>query len=270
MIPASAKQKTMNNHPTSGYAPVNGMQMYYEIQGTGNMPLVMIHGGGSTIETSFGRLLPLLAKHYKIIAVELQAHGRTADRDAPESFVQDADDVAALLQYLHVDKANILGFSNGGSTTLQIAIRHPQLVNKIIPISAVTKRSGLIDGFFKGFDGATLNSMPKPLQEGYLKVNPGNTQGLQRMFERDVERMKGFQDWPDEDLRNIKAPTLLISSDQDVIKPEHTLELSRLIPGAHAIIMPGFHGAFFGEICAPDADQRMIEATALMLEAFLK
>lgn len=269
ILPAGAKQNTMNNKSQSGYAPVNGLQMYYEIHGTGTMPLVMIHGGGSTIETSFGRLLPLLAKHYKIIAVELQAHGRTADRNVPESFVQDADDVAALLQYLHVDKANILGFSNGGSTTLQIAIRHPQLVNKIIPISAVTKRSGLINGFFKGFDGATLNNMPKPLQEGYLKVNPGNTNGLQRMFERDVERMKGFQDWPDEDLRNIKAATLLISSDQDVILPEHTLELSRLIPGAHAMIMPGYHGAFFGEICAPDTDQRMVEATALMLEAFL-
>jgi pimeloyl-ACP methyl ester carboxylesterase len=85
------------NAQTSGYAPVNGLKMYYEIHGAGNIPLVLIHGGGSTIESSFGKLLPLLAQHGKIIALELQAHGRTSDRDAPESFEQDADDVAGLL-----------------------------------------------------------------------------------------------------------------------------------------------------------------------------
>src|ERR1700761_9023298 len=81
-------------HAQSGYAPVNGLKMYYEIHGNGGVPLVLIHGGGSTIESSFGRLLPLLSRHNKIIAVELQAHGRTSDRPGPESFEQDADDVA--------------------------------------------------------------------------------------------------------------------------------------------------------------------------------
>src|SRR6201999_2202670 len=93
----------MENSKTSGYAPVNGLKMYYEIHGAGNtMPLVLIHGGGSTIETSFGKLLPLLSGQGKIIAVELQAHGHTSDRDAPESFEQDADDVATLLTYLKI------------------------------------------------------------------------------------------------------------------------------------------------------------------------
>lgn len=269
LMPAMAQQAAQTTPPTSGHAPVNGIQMYYEIHGTGAMPLVLIHGGGSTIETSFSKLLPLLAQHYKIIAVELQAHGRTSDRDKAESFTQDADDVAELLNYLHVAKANILGFSNGGSTALQIAIRHPQVVNKLVPISAVTKRGGLIDGFFKGFDGAKLASMPKPLQDGYLKLNKGDKKGLQNMFNRDVERMKTFHDWPDGDLKRIKAPTLLISSDQDVIKPGHTFELARLIPHAHAMILPGVHGAFFGEICAPHPDQKMIEGFALMLQSFL-
>lgn len=124
--------------------------MYYEIHGNGAMPLVLIHGGGSTIETSFGNILPLLSGYFKVIAIELQAHGRTSDRDAAESFEQDADDVAALLQYLKTDKANFLGFSNGGTTAMQIAIRHPGMVNKMIVVSANYKKDGMITGFFEG------------------------------------------------------------------------------------------------------------------------
>src|SRR5689334_17031450 len=107
------------------YASVNGLKMYYEIHGEG-APLVLIHGGGSTIQTTFGRVLPALAKNHKVIAVELQAHGHTADIDRPLSFEQDADDVAELLKQLHIEKADVFGFSNGASTTLEIAIRHPE------------------------------------------------------------------------------------------------------------------------------------------------
>src|SRR3982751_4239069 len=103
---------------TGNYADVNGIKMYYEIHGEGK-PLVLIHGGGSTIRSNWGNIMPLFAKQYKVIAVELQAHGHTGDRDAPETFAQDADDVAALLNQLNISKASILGFSNGGSTTMQ-------------------------------------------------------------------------------------------------------------------------------------------------------
>lgn len=115
----------------SGYSDVNGLKMYYEIYGEGK-PLVLIHGGGSTIQTTFGRVIPMLAQHRQLIAVELQAHGRTGDRAGELSFEQDADDVAALLKNLNVSKADFFGFSNGGTTALQIAIRHPQLVDKFI------------------------------------------------------------------------------------------------------------------------------------------
>src|SRR4051812_23362313 len=104
----------------SHYANVNGLEMYYEIHGSGR-PLVLIHGGGSTIESNFGRILPELAKSHLVIAVELQAHGHTADIDRPLSFEHDADDVAELLKQVHIGKADILGFSNGGTTALQIA-----------------------------------------------------------------------------------------------------------------------------------------------------
>src|SRR5690242_11657662 len=105
-------QMNAQQSQTGRYATVNGLKMYYEIHGSGQ-PLVLIHGGGSTIKSTFGRILPDLAKTHRVIAVELQAHGHTADIDRPLSFEQDADDVAALLKQLHIEKADVMGFSNG-------------------------------------------------------------------------------------------------------------------------------------------------------------
>lgn len=241
------ENKTEPQPFSSGYAPVNGIRMYYEMYGQGGTPLVLVHGGGSTIETSFSSLIPLLSGRRRIIAVELQAHGRTADRDAPESFQQDADDVAGLLRYLAVDKADLLGFSNGGSTVMQVAIRHPELANKLVLVSGAYRRDGFIPGFFDGFSGATLDSMPAILREAFLKVTPDKSK-LQRMFERDVERMKGFSDWSDEELRAIRSPALVISSDLDVVTPEHSARIARLIPGSRLLILPGYHGGLIGAI----------------------
>lgn len=138
-----------------GVSEVNGIGMYYEIYGYGK-PLVLIHGGGSTIETSFGRIIPLLSTNHQLICVELQAHGRTSDRNSEISFEQDADDVAALLKNLHIEKADILGFSNGGNTALQIAIRHPQLCDKIIAASILLKRDGAFLSFLNLWKTALL------------------------------------------------------------------------------------------------------------------
>lgn len=254
---------------TSGYAPVNGIAMYYEIYGEGDLPLVLIHGGGSTIQSSFGNFLPLLADYGKIIAVELQAHGRTSDRDAPESFEQDADDVAALLKHLQIAKANILGFSNGGTTTLQIAVRHPQLVNKLVAIAAAWKREGLIPGFFEGMQGATLDHMPGLLKEAYLKINPDQN-GLQIMFEKDKQRMIDFRDGKDEDLKNIGVPALLIVADKDVITVEHTAQMAKLIPEAQLVVLPGIHGNCVGEVCSVKENSSLPAVTAMLVKEFLK
>lgn len=258
----------MKQSKTSGYAAVNGINMYYEIHGQGNMPLVLIHGGGSTIETSFSNLLPLLSAHHKIIAVELQAHGRTSDRDTPESFAQDADDVAALLAHLKINKANFLGFSNGGSTTLQIAIRHPEIVNKLIPVAAAYRRDGLIPGFFDGMQQASLGNMPGPLKEAYVKVAPDKNQ-LQVMFEKDKQRMINFADWPDEEIKSIKAPALFMVADKDVVTVEHTLKMSQLVQEATLVVLPGIHGSFIGEICTVDKNSKLPEITVALIEAFL-
>src|SRR5476651_1802372 len=107
------------NLSTGNYANINGIKMYYELHGEG-YPLVLIHGGGSTINTTFGKILPSLAETHGVIAVEMQAHGRTGDRDTPETFTQDAADAVGLLKELNITKANIFGFSNGGQTAIEM------------------------------------------------------------------------------------------------------------------------------------------------------
>ena len=231
----------------SGYSEVNGLKMYYEIYGAGK-PLVLIHGGGSTIETSFGRIIPLLAKHRQIIAVELQAHGHTNDRDTDLTFEQDADDVATLLNNLKIPKADFLGFSNGAHAAVEISLRHPELINKIILASGVYQRNATVPQFWDGFDAATLfTHLPQVLKEGYLKEN-NDKEGLFNMFNKDVQRMKVFKGWSDEQLKAIKAPTLIISGNRDIIIPEKAVEIYRIIPDCELAILPGGHGDYIGAI----------------------
>lgn len=257
----------VNKKITSGYSKVNGLNMYYEIHGKGQ-PLVLIHGGGSTIETSFGRLIPFLAQHRQVIAVEMQAHGRTSDRDADLSFEQDADDVATLLKNLKIEKADLLGFSNGATTAMQVAIRHPTMVNKMVLGSALAKRNGVPDWFWDFMLNASLDNMPAQLKEGYLKV-ASDPKGLQVMHDRDAKRMVHFKDISEALIRSIKVPTLIINGDKDVILPEHALELHRMIEGSELAIIPGGHGAYIGEITTLASDHSANGMAVSVIEVFL-
>ena len=229
----------------SAYAPVNGIEMYYEIHGEGS-PLVLIHGGGSTIQTTFANVLPMFARKHMVIAVELQAHGHTGDRDAPESFEQDAEDVAALLKHLKIDKADILGFSNGGTTTMRIGIKYPSLVNKLVIISAMYKREGMFEGFFEMMKTATLSDMPEHLRNAFLEIK-NDSDALMNMFNKDRMRMLNFIDWKDEDLAAIEAPSLIVLGDKDVVTTEHAVQMNRKIKNSELLIVPGNHGSFIGE-----------------------
>ena len=250
----------------SGYASVNGLKMYYEIQGTGT-PLVLIHGGGSTIKTTFGQVLYSFAKSHKVIAVEMQAHGHTADIDRPLSFEQDADDVAELLKQLHISKADIFGFSNGASTTLEIAIRHPELVNKIIVASTMYKKSGAYPWFWDVMAHTTFEQMPQQLKDAYLQINP-DTNALYTMYKRDVARMQSFKDIKEKDIKAIHAPAFIIIGEADIVRPEHAVEMYRLLPHGRLAILPGGHGEYIGEIAMPQ-DTVLIKATVSMIEKFL-
>ena len=225
----------------SGYAPVNGLKMYYEIHGAAdgkNPPLVLLHGGGSTIETSFGKVIQSFAKTRLVIAFEQQGHGRTADIDRPFSFEQSADDTAALLRHLKIERADFFGYSNGGNIALRIPIRHPKLVRKLIVASAMFKRDGLYPEFWESMKHATLEGMPGELKEAYVKVAPHPEQ-LQTFHDKSVKRMLEFKDWRPEDIRSIEAPTMIIIGDADIVRPEHAVEVFRLLPHAQLAVLPG-------------------------------
>jgi len=250
-----------------GYSEVNGIKMYYEMYGQGS-PLVLIHGGGSTIQTSFGRIIPLLSQHRNVIAVELQAHGHTSDRETPLSFAQDAKDVVTLLKNLNIPKADFLGFSNGAQTAMQIAISYPALVNKLIMASGFYKRAGVPEGFWKGMNNAQFSDMPQALKDDFMRINNDSAK-LLNMFHRNVVRMQTFKDWSDNELKSITAPTLIIIGDKDVMTPEHAVAMYHLIPHARLSIIPGTHGQYLGEITTLDHGQWKEAYVADLFEQFL-
>ena len=219
----------MNDGTRGDYAEVNGLGMYYEIHGTGK-PLVVLHGAYMTIET-MGAIVPSLAETRQVIGVELQGHGHTADVDRPLSYEQMADDVAALVAHLSSEQADVFGYSMGGGVALQLAIRHPEVVRKLVVASA----SYTSDGMYPEVLAAIATITPElfegsPIEEAYLRTapNPEDFPNLITKMKRlDMEPYA----WPPEDIEGISAPTLLIIGDSDGIRPEHTVELFRLLGG---------------------------------------
>src|SRR5437899_1118445 len=226
----------------TGYAPVNGLRVYYEIHGLANPEppsLVLLHGGGDTIETSFGHLLPILVRRRQIIAFEQQGCGRTADiEDRPFSFEQSTDDTAALLKHLNIERADLVGFSNGATIALQVAIRYPQLVRRLVVITALMKRAWADPQFWELMKTAQPDAMPAELREAYHKVAP-QPENLESFFYKARNRMRDFKDVPDEAIRSINAPTLVVSSDQDVMRTQGATELFQLLPHAQLAMLPG-------------------------------
>jgi pimeloyl-ACP methyl ester carboxylesterase len=248
---------------------VNGIDIYYEVHGEHDgTPLVLLHGGGSTIDSNFGRVIPFLARTRRVIALEEQGHGRTSDRDQPFTFERSADDVAGLLRHLKVSQADLLGFSNGATVALQVAIRHPRIVHKLVFASSFTKREGAQPQVWEFITGANIANMPQALKDAFLAVNP-DSQKLKTMHDKDAARMAGFTDVPDAAVRAVRAPTLIITGDRDVARVEHALELSRVFPDARLLVLPSGHGDYLAEASSAPADTGYAEVTARLLERFL-
>jgi pimeloyl-ACP methyl ester carboxylesterase len=226
---------TAQNHPgtpvESGYIPVNGLKMYYEIHGSGR-PLVLLHGNLSTIGTSFGKVLPKLASTRRIIAVEQQGHGHTADIDRPFSLEHWAQDTTALLRHLGIEQADFFGYSSGGAVALEIALRSPALVRKLVFAGGTSYRR---DGFYpelleagKAMKPADLDG--SPFQQAYASIAPHPEQ-WHRLVAKIADFDRTTQGWSPEAIASMKAPTLLIIGDSDIVRPEHVVEMFRLLGG---------------------------------------
>jgi pimeloyl-ACP methyl ester carboxylesterase len=213
-----------------GYVSVNGLDMYYEIHGTGHA-LVLLHGAFSAIGTSFSEILPELAKSRQVIAFELQAHGHTADIDRPLSLEGMADDVAAAIKQLGMESADVLGYSMGAGVALRVAIRHPEVVRKLILASITYTVSGWHPGLLEGLGNMTPEMMHgSPWHEEYLRIAP-HPEDFAKLFAKKTQMDQQTRDLPAESIRGIKSPTLLIIGDSDLVRPEHIVEMFRLLGG---------------------------------------
>lgn len=222
-------------------------------------PLLLIHGGGSTIPSNWGMLIPLLERSRSLLAVELQGHGRTAAGDREPSFEASADDVAAVLDELHLGPVDVLGFSNGGQVALQLAARHPERVRRIVLASTPVRREAMVDGFWEGLEAGRFDDLPAVYADADLAVSR-DPEHARRMFELDRRLMLGFTDFPDELLASVVAPALVVGADRDVIRAEHFVELAALLPDARLLIVPGGHGDYLGEVLAASGDDRAVRA----------
>jgi pimeloyl-ACP methyl ester carboxylesterase len=216
-----------------GYASVNGLEMYYEIHGAGR-PLVLLHGALMTIDTTFGKVLPAFATTRQVIAVEQQGHGRTADADRALTYEQMADDTAALLQQLGIEEADFFGYSMGGNVALQIAMRHPDLVGKLVVAGANYSADGYYPELREAFDVSSPDDFAgSEWHEAYARVAP-NPEHWPVLVAKVLQLEREFEGWPEEDLRAIDAPALVIVGDADIVRPEHAVQMFRLLGGGVA------------------------------------
>jgi pimeloyl-ACP methyl ester carboxylesterase len=230
------------------YAPVGDLSIYYEIHGQGR-PTVLLHGAYMTAGM-FGPLLPGLAETRQVIVPEMQGHGRTADIDRPITYEQMADDTAGLIRHLELESADVVGYSLGGGVALQLAIRHPSLVRRLVVASAGYRYDAMPAEAIEMFPSITPEMFAgSPFEQEYLELapNPGD-------FPELVEKLKTLDTtpfaWPDEDVRAIAAPTLIVLGDSDVVQLEHAVGFFRLrgggvmgdlagLPDSQLAVLPG-------------------------------
>jgi pimeloyl-ACP methyl ester carboxylesterase len=218
----SAQQK-----PTTGYAPVNGLKMYYEVQGSGD-PVVLLHGAFMTITNNWTAWIGELSKTRKVIAIEMQGHGRTADINRDFSYENLAADVAALLDHLKIPSADLIGYSMGGGVAMQCAIRHPEKVRKVVNISAAFRHDGLVKEALDAFPQLTAETFTgSPIESEYKKLSP-TPNDFRKFVKRVVAMVLKPYDFGADKLKATKAPMFFIHGDADGVRLDHISEMFRL------------------------------------------
>lgn len=223
--------QTVNAEGAGRYADVNGLHMYYEIHGSGR-PLILLHGGLGSGEM-FGPILPILAEHHQVIAVDLQGHGRTADVERPIDISLMADDIVALVDLLGLDKPDVVGYSLGGGVALFTAVRYPDQVGRLVAAS-VYLRPDAVDPQIRAqqgqFSGAAADYMKDtPMYELYQRVAP-RPEDFPRLLDKIGAAMAGDFDYSKQ-VRSLQVPTMLVAADADMAPPSHYAEMFMLLGG---------------------------------------
>jgi pimeloyl-ACP methyl ester carboxylesterase len=221
----SAQQK-----PITGYAPVNGLNMYYEVHGGGE-PVVLLHGAFMTITTNWDGWIGELSKTRKVIAVEMQGHGRTADIPREPNSENLADDVAALLKYLKISRADLIGYSMGGGVAMRVAVRHPDQVRRVVVISSTFRRDGMVTEGLDALSKLTAEEFKgSPIEAEYKRLSPTPDQ-FANLVKRMVAADSKGHDLSADQLQSTTAPMFFIHGDADGIRLEHVAEMFRLKGG---------------------------------------
>jgi pimeloyl-ACP methyl ester carboxylesterase len=227
LVPAIASAQET---PTVGYAPVNGLKMYYEVHGSGD-PVVLLHGAYMTIPGNWTGWIGELSKTRKVIAIEMQGHGRTADIKREISFENLADDVAALLDHLKTPSADLIGFSMGGGVALECAIRHPEKVRKVVSISAVLRHDGWVKEAVDALPKLTAEAFKgSPIEAEYKKLSP-TPDAFPEFVKHVIAMASKPYDLGSDKLKATKAPIFFIHGDADGVRLEHISEMFRLKGG---------------------------------------
>ena len=221
---------TNSTNVKGSYAPINSLEMYYEVHGSGQ-PLILLHGAFSAIGTSFGAMLPVLASNRQVIGVDMQAHGRTADIDRPRTIENLADDIAALLKYLKLEQADFFAYSMGAAVALNLVMRYPELVRKLVMASISYRTDGLHPGLMDGLADLKPEWMyGSPWHNEYMEIAP-KPEDFPTLAAKVTKLNMSYSDLPAESIQAIKAPTMIIIADSDIVRPEHAVEMFRLLGG---------------------------------------
>ena len=227
----------------SGYADLDELHVYYEIHGDEGSPVVLLHGGVMTIGLTYSSLLPSLAEHHRVIGMDFQAHGRTADIDRDLSYANLASDVVGLLDHLGIDRAHVIGHSMGGGTALELAVSHPDRLLKVVAISASVRPEGAHPDLADPSTYATSTRMPTAddfaaMAAAYNDVAP-HPERFDDLPARSMTSMTGWTGWTDEQLGGITSPTLIVIGDHDFTTTAHGALMHELIPRSQLAILPG-------------------------------
>jgi pimeloyl-ACP methyl ester carboxylesterase len=227
-----AREQTGENPaPKTGYAPVNGLKLYYEVHGTGE-PVILLHGGLGA-SAMFAQILPALSAGRQVIAADLQAHGRTADTDRPMTFSAMASDIAALLKHLGIAKADVMGYSLGGGVAAHVAFAYPQAVRKLVIVSTAFSKDGWYPEINAGMsqvgEAAAEPMKQTPMYQMYASIAP-RPQDWPVLLAKIGELLRKDYDWS-KSVAAIKSPTLLVFGDADAVRTAHAVQFFELLGG---------------------------------------